>query len=45
MLYNIENGDVFGLDLAEQKKKQSGEKDAELTKWLSKFERSWNYAK
>ena len=45
MLYNIENGDVFGLDLTEQKKKQSGEKDAELTKWLSKFERSWNYAK
>lgn len=45
MLYNIKNGDVFGLDLTEQKKKQSGEKDAELTKWLSKFERSWNYAK
>ena len=45
MLYNIENGVVFGLDLTEQKKKQSGEKDAELTKWLSKFERSWNYAK
>lgn len=45
MLYNIENGDVFGLDLTEQKKKQSGEKDTELTKWLSKFERSWNYAK
>ena len=36
---------MFGLDLTEQKKKQSGEKDAELTKWLSKFERSWNYAK
>lgn len=45
MLYNIKNGDVFGLDLTEQKKKQSGKKDAELTKWLSKFERSWNYAK
>jgi len=45
MLYNIKNGDVFGLDLTEQKKKQSGEKDAELPKWLSKFERSWNYAK
>lgn len=45
MLYNIKNGDVFGLDLTEQKKKQSGEKDAELAKWLSKFERSWNYAK
>lgn len=45
MLYNIKNGDVLGLDLTEQKKKQSGEKDAELTKWLSKFERSWNYAK
>lgn len=45
MLYNIKNGDVFGLDLTEQKKKQSGEKDAELTRWLSKFERSWNYAK
>lgn len=45
MLYNVGNGDVFGLNLTEQKKKQSGEKDTKLTKWLSKFERSWNYAK
>lgn len=45
MLYNVSNGDVFGLKLAEQKKKQSGEKDTKLTKWLGKFERSWNYAK
>ena len=45
MLYNVGNGDVFGLDLTEQKKKQSGEKDTKLTKWLGKFERSWNYAK
>lgn len=45
MLYNVGNGDVFGLKLAEQKKKQSGEKDTKLTKWLGKFERSWNYAK
>ena len=45
MLYNVGNGDVFGLNLTEQKKKQSGEKDTKLTKWLGKFERSWNYAK
>lgn len=45
MLYNVGDGDVFGLNLTEQKKKQSGEKDTKLTKWLSKFERSWNYAK
>lgn len=45
MLYNVGNGDVFGLKLTEQKKKQSGEKDTKLTKWLGKFERSWNYAK
>lgn len=45
MLYNVGNGDVFGLNLTEQKKKQSGEKDTKLTKWLSKFEHSWNYAK
>ena len=45
MLYNVGNGDVFGFNLTEQKKKQSGEKDTKLTKWLSKFERSWNYAK
>ncbi len=44
MLYNVGNGDVFGLKLTEQKKKQSGE-DTKLTKWLGKFERSWNYAK
>ena len=31
--------------MTEQKKKQSGEKDTKLTKWLGKFERSWNYAK
>lgn len=45
MLYNVGNGDVFGLKLAEQKKKQSVEKDTKLTKWLGRFERSWNYAK
>lgn len=45
MLYNVGNGDVFGFKLTEQKKKQSGEKDTKLTKWLGKFERSWNYAK
>lgn len=45
MLYNVGNGDVFGLQLTEQKKKQSGEKDTKLTKWLGKFERSWSYAK
>lgn len=45
MLYNVGNGDVFGLNLTEQKKKQSGEKDTKLTKWLGKFERSWSYAK
>lgn len=45
MLYNVGNGDVFGFKLTEQEKKQSGEKDTKLTKWLSKFERSWNYAK
>ena len=45
MLYNVGNGDVFGFNLTEQKKKQSGEKDTKLTKWLGKFERSWNYAK
>ena len=45
MLYNVGNGDVFGFKLTEQKKKQSVEKDTKLTKWLGKFERSWNYAK
>lgn len=45
MLYNVGNGDVFGFKLTEQKNKQSGEKDTKLTKWLGKFERSWNYAK
>lgn len=45
MLYNVGNGDVFGFKLTEQKKKQFGEKDTKLTKWLGKFERSWNYAK
>ena len=45
MLYNVGNGDVFGFKLTEQKKKQSDEKDTKLTKWLGKFERSWNYAK
>lgn len=45
MLYNVGNGDVFGFKLIEQKKKQSVEKDTKLTKWLGKFERSWNYAK
>ena len=45
MLYNVGNGDVFGLRLTEQKEKQSGEKDTKLSKWLGKFERSWTYAK
>nr|DAJ29205.1 MAG TPA: Portal protein [Caudoviricetes sp.] len=45
MLYNVGNGDVFGFKLTEQKNRQSGEKDTKLTKWLGKFERSWNYAK
>lgn len=45
MLYNVGNGDVFGFKLTEQKNKQSGEKDTKLSKWLGKFERSWNYAK
>ena len=45
MLYNVGNGDVFGFKLTEQKNKQSGEKDTKLTKWLGKFECSWNYAK
>jgi len=42
--YQINIGEIIKAR-KEQKKKQSGEKDTKLTKWLGKFERSWNYAK
>ena len=41
-MYNVSNGDAFGHSVAERESKSR--KDANLQKWLQKFDDSWLYA-